>query len=61
MPASLAQVATEMRRDYATGEQWWITEPVPRAPSRPVASPVSVVSEPLAGATPPTVDDRVPE
>lgn len=33
MPASLGQVAEEMRRDYATGEHWWITEPVPRAPA----------------------------
>ena len=31
MPSSLAQVAQAMRTSYATGEHWWVTEPVPRA------------------------------
>ena len=63
MPASLAQVAAEMRRDYATGEQWWVTEPVPRtlAPGGLARTSVAARPEPLAGATPPTIDDRVPE
>jgi len=65
MPASLGQVAAEMRRDYATGDQWWITEPVPRAPAMALGFQAGTTTaappEPIAGATPPTVDERVPE
>ena len=64
MPASLGQVAEEMRRDYATGEHWWVTEPVPRAPASGWAAaqgPAVVAPAALGGASPPTVDERVPE
>jgi hypothetical protein len=56
MPESLGQVAEEMRRDYATGDQWWVTEPVPRAPAPGWAAAQRRwlrAAVPLGGATPP--------
>jgi len=35
MPDNLQQIAEEMRRDYVTGDRWWVTEPVPRPASGP--------------------------
>ena len=31
MPASLQEIANEMRRDYTTSDHWWREEPLPRA------------------------------
>ncbi|MBK1674712.1 conjugative coupling factor TraD, PFGI-1 class [Ectothiorhodospira shaposhnikovii] len=55
MPDSLQQIATEMSRRYSTGDQWWITEPIPRAPgglATPVSTPLSPRPSSLEGAIP---------